>query len=382
MAQGAVASLPTNGMTGLTKDELHEILECQKIVRFRDAVLSGSHPRIKVPPHLVQKPVRQATSPKAATTTWLDASTIVPGIALTAPSAQSQDNNTSIYNDRTTNGQGPGPTSGRSQFGGQPISTKAAKSEINPILLEKSEDLIKAEIQLQRQRLERALREQVEQRKLSAKAALQTSESLPDFDLSDVLGKALTIVHPSTAAEADQSVGAHTSASDSFDENTFYSSQHDTPEQSSSSQEHRDSGEIQPLAIPPFSTQNIEPPLVSHHDESRDVVLGGVSLSNDVVPGLHELARKPISPPLHTAQSIHTPQSTIPAANDAADIVQKSTTGNLYNDVAMPSKGTGPRNDTSQVSHSWTSISHIFHSRLLIVFPAHSSSWTEATTFD
>src|ERR1700722_3918033 len=94
-----------------------------------------------------------------------------------------------------------------------PMMAKAVKSEINPILLEKSDDLIKAEIQLQRHRLERALREQVEQRRLSLKASLQTSESLPDFDLSDVLSKALTIVHPSTAADVEQPVDDHTSAS-------------------------------------------------------------------------------------------------------------------------------------------------------------------------
>ncbi len=85
-------------------------------------------------------------------------------------------------------------------------------------------------MQLQRARVERALRDQLEQRRVATKA-LQASEPLPDFDLVDVLQKALVLVQ-STAAppSTDADVAANLSdAADSFDENTFYSSNFSTP---------------------------------------------------------------------------------------------------------------------------------------------------------
>ena len=222
MAQGAVAPAPTNGVT-LTAEELREILEYERIVQFRDAVLAGTHPRVKIPPHLAGKHInssRNVSSPS------LSAPRAYQSAQPARSTPGSHEESSSIYN--------RSPNSTRQSAGGHLAMT--SKSEINPILLEKSDDLIKAEIQLQRQRLERALREQIEQQRITAKALLQTSESLPNFDISEVLSKALAIVHPSTTAEAEPSVGVRSSASDSFDENTFYSSQHDTPELSSSSQ--------------------------------------------------------------------------------------------------------------------------------------------------
>jgi hypothetical protein len=156
-----------------------------------------------------------------------------------------------------------------------------SKSEINPILLEKSDDLIKAEIQLQRQRLERALREQIEQQRITAKALLQTSESLPNFDISEVLSKALAIVHPSTTADAEPAVGVRSSASDSFDENTFYSSQHDTPEPSSSSQGQKEPTEQRSRRLISVEERPAEVFSTQSHVEDRDVGVTRASLSQD-----------------------------------------------------------------------------------------------------
>ena len=228
----------------LTTDELHEIQECEKIVHFRDAVLSGTHPRIKVPAHLLGKPSN-------ATRHGLNLNSLTPRQNLQATSqneapSDSPSINTNdeiaLFTNKSSNVQRV--TMGK-PTASVPKMPKAVKSEINPILLEKSDDLIKAEIQLQRQRLERALRDQIEQRRISVKASLQTSESLPEFDISEVLSRALTIVHPSMANEAEQTVGDHASAaSDSFDEKTLYSSQHDTSEQSITSQEHHEPAQV------------------------------------------------------------------------------------------------------------------------------------------
>ncbi|KYK59440.1 hypothetical protein DCS_00570 [Drechmeria coniospora] len=126
----------------------------------------------------------------------------------------------------------------------RPFAT--GNTEINPILLEKSDDLIRAEVTLQRQRLERALRDEVEQRRHS-------KPSVPDkqpfeLDVSDVLTKALALVPAVTtpppvveafAANDDEP------ASDSFDDNTFYSSRHDTPESHMTSRVPHGSEEMQ-----------------------------------------------------------------------------------------------------------------------------------------
>jgi len=37
----------------LSAEDLREIEECEKIVRFWEEVMGGRHPRIKIPPHLV-----------------------------------------------------------------------------------------------------------------------------------------------------------------------------------------------------------------------------------------------------------------------------------------------------------------------------------------
>ncbi|CAL3965412.1 unnamed protein product [Diplocarpon coronariae] len=211
MAEGVVAPVLANGAT-LNAEELREILEYERIVQFKDAVLSGTHPRIKIPAHLAGK---QAITRN-----------------ISSPNSSTPRPNQGTQPARTTPGSRPEDSP---SFQRSPINTRSAggthvpissKSEINPILLEKSDDLIKAEIQLQRQRLERGLREQIDQQRIATKALLQTSESLPNFDISEVLSQALTIVHPFTTAEAEPS-GV---PSDSFDDNTFYSSQHDTPD--------------------------------------------------------------------------------------------------------------------------------------------------------
>jgi hypothetical protein len=282
MAQGAVAPVPSNGTTTLTAEEIHEILECEKIVRFREAILSGTHPRIKVPAHLNgRSATRHASTPTSHTPRPnLPSSQVEP--KATTPGTHVEDN-PSLSNNRSS--ITPRVAPGRSGV----AMPMLAKAEINPLFLEKSDDLIKAEIQLQRVRLERTLREQVEQRRLSVKASAQTSESLPDFDISDVLFKALTIVHPSTATDAEQPVADHASASDSFDENTFYSSQHDTPEQSSSSQELRERGEASARVIALASAH----PVNTDHYEPRDEVMTDVPLSKNVASAEQELMHQP-----------------------------------------------------------------------------------------
>jgi hypothetical protein len=265
MAQVAVAPAAANGGT-LTADELREILEYERIVQFRDAVMAGTHPRIKIAPHLFSK---QNNPPHVSSPNHSTPCADLPAHP-TANNGSHFEGLPSVYN--------KSPNNQRSAGGAHiPMSSKA---EINPILLEKSDDLIKAEIQLQRQRIERALREQFEQQRLAAKALLQTSESLPNFDISEVLSKALAIVHPSTAAE-ELSAGARSSASDSFDENTFYSSQHDTPEPSSPSAGQKEPVEVQSHDIVSVGERTTGQISTQINAGDQDVVMTGISLSHD-----------------------------------------------------------------------------------------------------
>lgn len=322
MAQGAITTAPSVAVAGLTRDELHEIQEYEKIIRFRDIVYSGAHPRIQIPPHLAGKSLVKPLSPSTVVTPSNQPPT---PYSSTAPAAKT-------YTGRENGGDGDRLLDGRRLMAGRPTVAlgKTNKSAINPILLEKSADLIKAEIQLHRQRLERSLRDQVDQRRISMKAASQTSESLPDFDLSDVLSKAFTIVHPSTASEAGQSQGGRTSASDSFDDNTFYSSQHNTPEHGRSPRGRRESGEVYTSAVAPLNAPDSGPSVVRYQDESPSFISKDVTPSN-VVPGLQELARSQISAP---------PQSTSTlgavGVNQSNELLKAATSNKPATDIARP----------------------------------------------
>lgn len=272
MAQGAVASVPINGTNGvtLTTENIREIREYEKIISFRDAVLAGTHPRVKVPSHIlgVGKQSSLARNNSSPNTSAVRAN------AQAALDSAPSSNNHSPVNYRAA--------ATICQLTKQSVPTSSTKpvktSEINPILLEKSDDLIKAEIQLQRQRLERALRDQMDQHRLAQKALLQTSESLPNFDLTEVLQKALAIVHPATAPEVEPSVGA---GSDSFDENSFYSSQHDTPEPSNSSHSHKPTlnGQVRGEVSIEEQAAHADPAI--NQVEDNDVVMTGSSLSQN-----------------------------------------------------------------------------------------------------
>ncbi|CCF35980.1 hypothetical protein CH063_01413 [Colletotrichum higginsianum] len=236
MAQGQLASVPpmANGASlGISKDDLHHLQQYEKIVQFRDAILTGSHPKIKVPnPPAPNASATAVTAPSNPSTPAKEATgNAAPGYQ--AGIVQTFASNTQQHASLPGLGN---PPPANANLPARPF-VGVGNTEINPIFLQKSDDLIKAEIQLQRQRLERALRDEVDQRRASMKAWAQ-SEPLADFDLSDVLSKALTLVQAAassstTAKLATAAAAANTSAaSDSFDENSYYSSQHNSPDSS------------------------------------------------------------------------------------------------------------------------------------------------------
>ena len=96
-------------------------------------------------------------------------------------------------------------------------------SGIDPIFLTKSTVLVRAEINQKRQRLEKALEDQIY--KSQRQKAIE-QDALPDFDVTETLKKAQELVKPTKLPESRRTNGV-ASSSDSFDERTFYSSQMD-----------------------------------------------------------------------------------------------------------------------------------------------------------
>ncbi|KAK2675604.1 hypothetical protein RAB80_007789 [Fusarium oxysporum f. sp. vasinfectum] len=232
--QGPLAS--RNELAGLAEKERHQIEQYEKIVRFSTTVLSGKHPTIKVPSNFI---------PSAQTSIRpIDIST-QDGTPCHQADAQRQ----TIANEKQAD---VSATNNSKPYG-------TGSTEINPIFLEKSEDLVKAELKLQRQRLERALRDEVDQRRVTAKSVAQ-GEPIVEFDLNEVLTKALTLVESN--ADPDTTAADATNidnASDSFDDNTFYSSQHNTPSSVLTSRVRNESEEAQvPVAEsqPKINSQN------------------------------------------------------------------------------------------------------------------------------
>ncbi|KAI0396374.1 hypothetical protein F5Y17DRAFT_419770 [Xylariaceae sp. FL0594] len=248
MSQVAVAPgyKPGSATAALPNPDVDELREYQKIIQFRDTVISGKHPRFKVPALSVVKNATQPPSnaaepaaPRVAQPSTQASANPPTGAAANGPTVVNMLSFKANSQQPAVNTSLHGPTSAPSiprvsRSIGSGSGSGSGKPEINPVLLQKSDDLVKAEIQIQRQRIEKALKEQVEQRKAAMRTTLQPSEQLPDFDLSDILAKALTLVQatappPSTNLPSPNANNA-SEASDSFDENTFYSSQHDTPE--------------------------------------------------------------------------------------------------------------------------------------------------------
>ncbi|KAL2259559.1 hypothetical protein VTK26DRAFT_6722 [Humicola hyalothermophila] len=234
--QDAGAMGNTSLMASLTPDEARELRECDKLLRFRDQVVGGLHPRIK-PTHLSGKAAQSINAPSGPAGTK---PTVPTAPSQPAAAKQAVNNDRPVINNfqahqsnqqraqvnMTSSLPGLGtlssaPTGPRQQLA-------PGKPEINPVLLEKSDDLIKAEIQLRRQRVERSLKEELEQRRTSHKA----SEQLAELDVADILAKAMSLVLADAPAQStDDTVANASASSDSFDDNhTFYSSRHDTPE--------------------------------------------------------------------------------------------------------------------------------------------------------
>lgn len=319
MAQGQAALADPPGIDAtpqLSEKDLRDIQQYDRIVQLRDAVLSGEHPTIKLPPELLAT----ARSPSDK------------------QGASSQDRRSYAANVGALAAQplgSPGASAAKRTYG-------SGSTEINPILLEKSVELVRAEFQLQRQRIERALKEEVDQRR---GVKHDKGEPLADHDLTDVLARALLLVQATTnPAPADENLTANDeAASDSFDDNTFYSSKHDTPESNLTSRVRNESEEARRQVI--SDTQSASLP---HPDRASNTAASSRNHEYQAFPSAHAASTQvaTIKPDTSTATIASIPaQFQVPGLNNYTDGGTQSgqtSQGNTSGEQSQPEDSGAP----------------------------------------
>lgn len=360
MAQGSVISMATqrgllngggagNGslVSSLSAEKLDEIRQYEKLLRFCDDVSGGSHPRIK--PKLSQShgksahEVSSVAGSSALPSTTNSAISSKPQNHTAKPSKTGNqhvvDNSHSFQANFQQAPVNPYPSlpglKTLSVHTGDQAKPGPGKVEINPVLLEKSDDLIKAELQLQRQRVERGLREQIEQRRAAQKASALAEEELADLDVVDVLNRALVVAQKTPAQPTDEIAANASASSDSFDDNTFYSSQNVTPQSHQLSrlpdgledENMRDASPYEPEFEP-------EPAVVSGREQD--------AAQSSLLPGAMLQQQDRVAPSISTPSSIvpH-PNNTVPGLSSEATSVSRAFR-QLLNQEGASSLGSGP----------------------------------------
>jgi hypothetical protein len=264
MSVAAGIQAPINGLPP-RPTEVNEALEYEKILSIYNQVIAGNHPRLRL-----SGPVNASARANLdqhhshPLITAAVPSLPKPALPLPLPGLQ-------LSNDVQELPAKAPSLSGPSLFS-RPVLSKPPASELDPIFLTKSDDLVRAEIHLQRQRVERVLREQVEQKRVDARHKPSFAEAKPEFDVADVLTKALALVKP-VVLEEYRGVNDNGSASDSFDENSFYSSKapDSTPRDEDDSQKSTTSKhQVQPVAKDELDADGL---VDRHSDEMQQIDL-------------------------------------------------------------------------------------------------------------
>ncbi|KAI1386184.1 uncharacterized protein F4822DRAFT_409176 [Hypoxylon trugodes] len=208
----------------LTPADLDEIRQYQRIIGFRDTIVSGKHTRIKVAKPTMVTP-QHSTSIAAERVAQQSSSTQLSR----NPSHNLNSYQVDNMHSYKANSQQPAvtvaSTGSTTAIPGVPRPLNSARTDFYPALHGKPG---KAEPLSKRQKLEQDLKEQLEQRK----ASQLPPEQMLDLDLSDILAKALTLVQATAplSTAGTPNAGSVADSSDSFDNNTFYSSPHETPD--------------------------------------------------------------------------------------------------------------------------------------------------------
>jgi hypothetical protein len=191
-----------NGNGVVPAEDQREAVFLTSILQVRDEVFAGKHPRIRLPAKVLEQ-----VAPRPP-----------PHIAPPArPTANGTSTGASSSHPFPPRPEGSQPHSQRqAASASRPYSAKSASSGIDPALLTKSDTLIRAEIQLKRQQLERALKDQFDR-----KGRMHGDEREVYLDVNNLLAEAQRLVKPVSGLRV---VSAADSDAESFDENSYYSS--------------------------------------------------------------------------------------------------------------------------------------------------------------
>jgi hypothetical protein len=192
-----------NGTTAVPADVLREAEFLQKILRIRDEVFASKHPRIHLPSKVIEQ-----VAPR------------LPHATLTRPTTNGAPNGiaSQLFPPRPeSSSQHPISLIPPTQ---RPFSAKSSSSSIDPVLLEKSENLIKAELQLKRQHIERALKDQFDKKGRGN----DTEEREALINVEECLIQAHLRVPPVSGLQST----TNSDGAESFDENSYYSSKADS----------------------------------------------------------------------------------------------------------------------------------------------------------
>ena len=213
MAGTAISSSQLNGILPNDHVSMARIADYDKILTTRDQVIAGIHERANALPR----------SP-------------ILGLFPTTKGAKQLPNGNALQKDHSHDPNANARTSSihatSSILPPKPSTSVPMKpaSRFDPVLLKKSDHLIREEMRLEREKLERSLKELFQQKPFGAKRT-SDQEALPDFDVSDVLWRAQELVKPVNANETGSTnKRASTSekpgsTSDTPDDKTMYSSQ-------------------------------------------------------------------------------------------------------------------------------------------------------------
>lgn len=182
----------------------------EKLLQIRDDVLAGKHPRIRLPPKVLEQVAPrppQQTPPKRPATNGTPNGTSTPQLFPPRPESSLQ--------------QFPPPNEFASPVphASRPFSAKSASSGIDPVLLTKSDHLIRAELQLKRQQIERTLKDQLD------KQGRAKDEEREVLDVENLFAQAQSLVKPISGLQIP---ATNSDNAESFDENSYYSSKADS----------------------------------------------------------------------------------------------------------------------------------------------------------
>lgn len=253
MSTATAPSPLLNSGSAVSAEVLREAEFLQKILQIRDDVLASKHPRIHLPAKVIEQ-----VAPR------------LPQAALGRPTINGTPNGSSsqLLPPRPASSARP-PTSPIPPTQ-RPYSAKSSSSSIDPILLTKSEHLVKAEQQLKRQQIERALKDQFDKKGRGNDA--DEREAL--IDVEQCLIKAHQLVPPVSGLPSTTN---NSDGVESFDENSYYSSKADSwsPEADRADHTHAAATPLTPQAQQTAKQVTVharpaEPPVIDLDEEDYE----------------------------------------------------------------------------------------------------------------